>query len=84
VASGGARALPGGLGVPPRLEKCPKIHLFYKTLQENLNKNLSRNHLLLHVSERNGHQRLDLGGLTIDSVHTLEASETPQTRCLNF
>ena len=29
VASGGARALLGGLGVPPRLEKGAKNHLLY-------------------------------------------------------
>ena len=63
----------------------PDEHFYILTEPiENLDKNLSKNHLLLHVSERNGHQRVDLGGLTIDSVHTLEASETPQTRCLIF
>ena len=30
------------------------------------------NQLLLYVFKRNDHQRVDLGGLTIDSVHTLK------------
>ena len=45
VASGGARALPGGLGVPPRLENVLNNHLFYKTLYETWDKNLIRNQL---------------------------------------
>ena len=40
VASGGVRALPGGLGVPPRLEKCPKNHLLYHLGDVSLNEKL--------------------------------------------